>query len=96
MAAYLIADIDSIHDQASYDAYRKDVLGIIQQHGGRFLVRGGKTETMEGGWKPGRFVVVEFPDFATAKKFYDSPAYQKILPLRLNASKGRAIIVEGA
>jgi uncharacterized protein (DUF1330 family) len=50
---------------------------------------------VEGGWSPGRIVVVEFPDMAAARRFYHSPEYQKILPLRLRASKGKAILVEG-
>lgn len=95
MAAYLIADIESIYDQASYDEYRKHTPGVIQQYGGRFIVRGGTTVPLEGGWNPGRCVVVEFPDLASARRFYHSPEYQKILPLRLGASKGRAILVEG-
>lgn len=95
MAAYLIANIESIHDQASYDEYRKHTPGVIQQYGGKFIVRGGAVTALEGGWDPGRCVVIEFPDLTTAKKFYHSPEYQKILPLRLKASKGKAIIVEG-
>jgi uncharacterized protein (DUF1330 family) len=95
MAAYLIADIASIHDTATYDEYRKHTPGVIQQYGGRFVVRGGHTDPLEGGWSPGRIVVVEFPDMAAARRFYHSPEYQKILPLRLRASKGKAILVEG-
>jgi uncharacterized protein (DUF1330 family) len=95
MAAYLIADIASIHDTATYDEYRKHTPDVIQQYGGRFIVRGGRTDGLEGGWNAGRIVVIEFPDMATARRFYDSPEYQKILPLRLKASNGRAILVEG-
>lgn len=95
MAAYLIADIGNIHDTAIYDEYRKHTPGVIQQYGGKFVVRGGRTESLEGGWNPGRVVVIEFADVASARRFYDSPEYQKILPLRLKASNGRAILVEG-
>ena len=49
-----------------------------------------------GNWTQQRLVVIEFPDMASAERFYDSPEYQKILPLRLKASKGRALLVEGA
>jgi uncharacterized protein (DUF1330 family) len=95
MAAYLIADIASIHDPATYDEYRRHTPGVIQRYGGRFVVRGGRTDPLEGGWNPGRVVVIEFPDMVAARRFYDSPEYQKVLPLRLKASKGRAILVEG-
>ena len=96
MAVYLIADIGEIHDQATYDRYRAQTPGVIGKFGGRFIVRGGKTETVEGDWRPGRLVVIEFPDMPTARRFYDSPEYRKILPLRLNASRGgKVLFVEG-
>lgn len=96
MAAYILAEIGEIHDQATYDQYRAQTPGCIAKFGGRFIVRGGKTEAVEGDWRPGRLVVIEFPDMATAKKFYDSPEYRKILPLRLKASRGgKVIFAEG-
>ena len=96
MAAYLIADIGEIHDQATYDRYRAQTPGLIQKAGRRFIVRGGKTETVEGDWQPGRLVVIEFPDMATARRFYASPEYREILPLRLKASRGgKVLFVEG-
>jgi len=95
MAAYLIADIQEITDTARYDEYRKHTPGAIAAYGGKFVVRGGKTKSLEGDWTQERFVVIEFPDMAAAERFYRSPEYQKILPLRLQASKGRALLVEG-
>jgi len=95
MAAYLVADIAGIDDTASYDEYRKHTPGAIAQFGGKFIVRGGKTESKEGDWNPHRFVVIEFPDMAAARRFYHSPEYQKILPLRLKASQGKVLLVEG-
>lgn len=96
MAAYLIADIAEITDTATYDEYRKHTPGAVAAFGGKFIVRGGKTRSLEGNWTQERLVVIEFPDMASAERFYDSPEYQKILPLRLKASKGRALLVEGA
>ena len=96
MPAYILAEIGEIHDQAMYDRYRAQTPGVIGKFGGRFLVRGGKTEAAEGDWLPGRLVVIEFPDMATAKRFYASPDYRKILPLRLEASRGgKVIFAEG-
>ena len=60
----------------------------------RYLVRGGETELREGSWR-GRTVAIEFPDLATARAWYNSPEYQAILPFRLVASQGDAILVEG-
>jgi uncharacterized protein (DUF1330 family) len=96
LAAYIVAEIGEIHDQKLYDRYRAQTPGCIAKFGGRFLIRGGQVEAAEGQWKPARLVVIEFPDMATAKRFYASPEYREILPLRLNASRGgKVIFVEG-
>jgi uncharacterized protein (DUF1330 family) len=97
MAAYIIAEIGEIHDQATYDEYKKHTPGAIARFGGRFIIRGGKTEAAEGAWAPTRLVVIEFPDMKSAKAFYASPDYQnRILPLRLKASRGgKVIFAEG-
>ena len=94
MAAYIIAEIE-ITDPDTYDQYRAQTPGVIVQYGGRFIVRGGKAETLEGDREPGRLVVIEFPDATAARRFYDSPEYQAIIGLRQQASKGRLILVEG-
>jgi len=65
------------------------------QYGGRYLTRGGAAELIEGGPEPKRVVILEFADVAAVKRWYDSPEYQKILPIRLANSTGRAFIVEG-
>ena len=95
MRAYTIVQVD-VHDQKPYDLYRKDVLETIEAYGGRFLVRGGTTTVMEGSWPHQRTVVIEFPSRKDAEDWYRSPAYQKILPLRLKAAKANFIIIDGA
>ena len=60
MAAYVIGEIE-VTDQATYDDSRKQVAATVEKHGGRFVVRGGKVEPLEGGWTPKRLVVLEFP-----------------------------------
>jgi uncharacterized protein (DUF1330 family) len=95
MRAYVIVQVEVL-DQRSYDAYRKDVLPTIEAFGGRFLVRGGNFTKMEGEWPYSRTVVIEFPSRADAEGWYRSPAYTKLLPLRLKASRGNLIIVDGA
>ena len=67
----------------------------LKQYGGRYLTRGGAAELIEGGPVPKRVVILEFADVAAVKRWYDSPEYQKILPLRLANSTGRAFVVEG-
>jgi uncharacterized protein (DUF1330 family) len=86
---------EEIVDQAMFDAYRKDVMPTLAAFGGKFLVRGGKATKLEGDWPFGRTVVIEFPSREAAEAWYHSPAYQKLLPLRLKASRGNFIIVDG-
>jgi uncharacterized protein (DUF1330 family) len=95
MSAYVIAEIDVV-DPAGYEEYRKQVLAVVTQYGGKFLVRGGKVDPREGGWAPKRLVVLEFPSLAQAQKWYDSPEYAPLIKLRQKASKGKLILVEGA
>jgi uncharacterized protein (DUF1330 family) len=95
MAAYVIGEID-VTDPAGYDEYRKHVLATIERHGGRFLVRGGAVEALEGGWAPKRLVVLEFPTLAKAREWYRSPEYAPLIKLRQKASRGKLIAVEGA
>jgi len=94
MPAYLIAEVQ-VTDPAAYEDYRKEVPAIIAKYGGRYLVRGGKVETKEGGWTPPRFVIVEFPSMEQARKFYDSGEYAPALAIRKKASKSRLILAEG-
>jgi len=95
MAAYVIGDIE-VTDQGIYDDYRKQVLATVEKYGGRFAVRGGKVEPLEGGWSPKRIVLLEFPSFEQAQKWYRSPEYAPLIKLRQKGARGRLLIVEGA
>ena len=95
MPAYLIADVE-VHDPDVYAEYRRQVLPLVQHYGGRFIVRGGAHEVLEGEWKPKRVVVIEFPDMAALKSWYTSPEYAKLIALRQGVSRGSLIAVEGA
>jgi uncharacterized protein (DUF1330 family) len=94
MAAYFIVELD-VHDTAAFEEYRKQVPATIAKYGGRYLVRGGKTESLEGEWHPKRIVVLEFPSREEAKKFYDSSDYGPQKALRLRAATSKAVLVEG-
>ena len=94
MAAYLIADVN-VENQDVYAEYRRQVLPLIEKYGGRFIVRGGAHETLEGGWRPARLVVIEFPSMAVLKDWYGSPEYKKLIALRQTASRGSLLAVEG-
>jgi uncharacterized protein (DUF1330 family) len=94
MAAYVIAEID-ITDPNAYEEYRAKVPAVIEKYGGRYLVRGGKVDSLEGEWQPARLAVLEFPSVEQAKKWYRSDDYAPIMKLRQRASRGKVIIVEG-
>lgn len=95
MKGYVIGEIE-VTDQKPYDEYRGQVLATIAKYDGRFLVRGGKLEPLEGGWAPKRVVVLEFPSFEQARKWYHSAEYAPLITLRQKGAKGRLILVEGA
>ncbi|MBS0521899.1 MAG: DUF1330 domain-containing protein [Proteobacteria bacterium] len=94
MAAYLIVEVDTT-DEALMTEYRKHTPGAIAKFGGKFIVRGGKTKTLEGGWTPPRVVMIEFPSFEKAEEFYHSDHYKPLLDMRLKAGKSKAILVDG-
>ena len=94
MAGYVIADID-VQDPESYDEYRKHVPATLEAYGGRFVVRGGATETLEGSWSPKRIVVLEFPSVERARAWYESEEYREPKQLRQRASTGSLLLVEG-
>jgi uncharacterized protein (DUF1330 family) len=95
MPAYFIADLE-ITDPARYAEYRQQVPATLAAYGGRFLVRGGAHEVVEGDWRPRRLVVLEFPSLEQARRWYDSEEYRAPKAMRLAASKGSAVLVEGA
>ncbi|WKZ58745.1 MAG: DUF1330 domain-containing protein [Cyclobacteriaceae bacterium] len=94
MPAYVIVDVN-ITDPVRYEDYKKLTPGIVGSYGGKFIVRGGPTEVLEGDWKPGRVVVLEFPDMEKAKAWYYSSEYTEAKKIRFEASTGKMILVEG-
>ncbi|MDP9931936.1 DUF1330 domain-containing protein [Variovorax paradoxus] len=94
MPAYLIAQTE-IHDHEIYDKYKAQVLPVIQKFGGRFIVRGGTLEVLEGGWQPSRLVVIEFPSMQHIRDWFASPEYAPLLALRQPAAVDSLVAVEG-
>ena len=95
MPVYMIAEVRNPTDQAKLDEYRRGNTEVVQRHGGRFLVRGGDVEVIEGEWDAQRIVVMEFPDEAAARAWYDDPDYERLRALRQSASNTDLILVEG-
>jgi uncharacterized protein (DUF1330 family) len=94
MAAYIIADV-TVTDPAAFEAYRREVPPSIERAGGRYLVRGGRFEVLEGDYRPSRVVVLEFPSMEAARRWYDSEEYAHLRAMRERAADSRVILVEG-
>jgi len=94
MKAYAIVQ-ETVTDQAKFDTYRAGVVATLEPFGGKFVVRGGRLTIVEGEWPHPRLVVIEFPSREAAEGWYRSPAYQKLLPLRLGSAAGNFVIVDG-
>lgn len=94
MPAYLIAQTE-IHDHATYDRYKAQVLPLIQKFQGKFIVRGGDVEVLEGDWTPSRMVLIEFPSMQHIRDWFASPEYALLLALRQPAAVDRLVAVDG-
>lgn len=94
MAAYVVVDI-SIQDPATYERYKELAPPAIAAYGGRYLVRGGTTTSLEGDWKPERLVILEFPTAAQAKAWWESREYAAAKALRHSCAETRMVLIEG-
>ena len=94
MAAYVIVDLE-VTDPAGFEEYRMVVPATIEKYGGKYLVRGGRMETLEGDWSPKRVVVLEFESVERAKEWWNSEDYREPKALRQRTTKTNAIVVEG-
>ena len=94
MTAYLIVTL-TIHNEAMFAEYRKQVGDTAEPFGGQFLAAGGKLTVLDGQWEHPGTVIVEFPSRESAECWYESPAYQKIIGLRLNSTSGSLVILDG-
>ncbi len=94
MTAYAIAQLRRVDQNEEIAEYLMRIDETLLPYRGQFLVHGTTPEVIDGDF-PGFVVVIGFPDLASAHAWYDSPAYQAILPLRLSNSEGGAVIVDG-
>lgn len=95
MPAYVIADVE-VQDPDTYKEYVARVQATLDPFEGRFIVRGGDPENLEGDWHPERIVVIEFPTAEQARGWHESADYQEILPIRHRSSTGSLILTHGA
>lgn len=94
MAAYIIAEV-AVTDPAGYEAYKNAVEVTIAQYGGRYKVRGGQAEALEGDAPRGRLVVLEFDSYEQAKAWYDSPENREVKKIRHATATSRLLLVDG-
>lgn len=94
MSAFVLVEV-SVHDPKDYEEYKKLTPATIAAYDGKFVVRGGQTETLEGNWQPERIVVLEFPTVKRAKEWWSSDMYSKAKVIRQRAAKTKMIVVQG-
>ena len=94
MPAYIIVEID-ILDPVGYEEYKKLAGATVKKYGGKYIVRGGKAEVLEGDWKPKRIVVLQFENMERAKAWLKCPEYAEPRKMRHRTAKTRMILVEG-
>jgi uncharacterized protein (DUF1330 family) len=95
MPGYVIAEV-TVTEPQGFEKYREMVPATVAKYGGRFVVRGGKLETLEGEWQPKRLVVIEFASAARAREWWASEEYREAKELRQRTARTNLVIVEGA
>lgn len=94
MAAFIVVEVE-VQDKDRYEDYKKMVPPSLAAYGGRFLVRGGTVETLEGDWSPKRLVIVEFPSKEQAKAWWGSEGYAEAKALRQATAHTKMIVADG-
>jgi uncharacterized protein (DUF1330 family) len=82
VTTFVIGDVGNVPDPAAMVEYRAKVLATLELYGGGFVIRGGAIDVLEGGWRPTHLSVMRFPSAEHARRWYCSPEYRAIVPLR--------------
>ena len=94
MTAYVIADIE-VTDPEGFEEYKKLAGSAVEQHGGKYIARGGRIETLEGDWAPTRLSLLQFDSIEQAQRWWTSLEYEKAKAVRRKTANARLIVVEG-
>lgn len=94
MSAYVISDIE-ITDPAAFADYTRLSPPSVEKYGGRFVVRGGPFEVLEGSWAPSRLAIVSFASVEVAKAWINSPEYRPARQVRQRSARTGLVVVEG-
>jgi uncharacterized protein (DUF1330 family) len=95
MPAYVIVDIDIV-DPVGYEQYKNLAGATVEKYGGKYIVRGGKSEVLEGDWRPNRIVILRFDSIARAKEWLNSSEYREPRKMRHRTARTNMTVVEGA
>lgn len=94
MTAYVIVDIE-VHDPVGYEEYKSLAPAAVELYGGKYIARGGRTETLEGDWSPSRLVILQFENSDQAKKWLNSEEYRQARGMRHRTAKSQMVVIEG-
>lgn len=94
MTAYVIVDIN-VTDPVRYEEYKKLAAPTVELYGGRYIARGGRTETLEGDWSPSRLVILQFDNIEQAKSWLNSTEYSAPRSIRHQTAISNMVVVEG-
>ena len=94
MSAYVVVEIE-ILDPVGYEEYKKQAAATVHQYGGKYVVRGGKAEVLEGDWDPKRIVVLQFESMDRPKEWLNCEEYREPRKMRHRTAKTNMILVEG-
>ena len=94
MTAYVIVDID-VHESVGYEEYKKLAPAAVELYGGKYIARGGKTETLEGDWSPSRLVILQFDNSEQAKKWLNSEEYREARAMRHRTANSQMVVIDG-
>ena len=94
MPAYVIVDI-TIRERDAYERYKEIAAPTVAAYGGRYLVRGGATQPLEGSWSPSRLVILEFPSAEAGRAWWNSPEYRPAKAIRQTCAETDMLLVEG-
>ncbi|MBS0531448.1 MAG: DUF1330 domain-containing protein [Proteobacteria bacterium] len=94
MKAYLVLDL-TITDFSGFKKYVAEIPAFIARHSGKYIVQGVQPTPIEGGWKPERMVIIEFPDRGRAEAFLSDPGIQDLFKVRHTTTTSRLVLADG-
>jgi uncharacterized protein (DUF1330 family) len=95
MSAFFLIDVQEVTNQDKMNEYREGVFATVEQYEGTYRVVGGEQQLLEGDWQPTFPVIIEFENVEKARRWYDSPEYADLKAMRLSATRGSMVLIDG-